>query len=149
MIRIIIVFFVLIIFVRKASAKEYIFKGYAVSKQETINISNNHKFSSYTSQGMWDDSNGDYGSERCSGYVKQINKKVDLEVYCETINQNNEIFWNSRIRRSDKGGGIGEMTILNATGKYKNLIGLSRPYGITYKDDYAWFRAKCIIKSNK
>ena len=97
---------------------------------------------------MWDDSNGDYGSERCSGYVKQINKKVDLEVYCETINQNNEIFWNSRIRRSDKGGGIGEMTILNATGKYKNLIGLSCPYGITYKDDYAWFRAKCIIKSN-
>ena len=76
-------------------------------------------------------------------------KKVDLEVYCETINQNNEIFWNSRIRRSDKGGGIGEMTILNATGKYKNLIGLSCPYGITYKDDYAWFRAKCIIKSNK
>ena len=149
MIRIIVVFFVLVILVRKASTKEYIFKGYAVSKQETINISSNHKFSSYTSQGMWDDSNGDFGSEKCSGYVKQIYKKVELEVYCETINQNNEIFWNSRIRRSDKGGGIGEMTILNATGKYKNLIGLSCPYGITYKGDYAWFRAKCIIKSNK
>ena len=149
MIRIIVVFFVLVILVRKASTKEYIFKGYAVSKQETINISSNHKFSSYTSQGMWDDSNGDFGSEKCSGYVKQIYKKVELEVYCETINQNNEIFWNSRIRRSDKGGGIGEMTILNATGKYKNLIGLSCPYGINYKDDYAWFRAKCIIESNK
>ena len=41
----------MIIFVRKASAKEYIFKGYAVSKQETINISNNpdnHRWPIYT-----------------------------------------------------------------------------------------------------
>ena len=135
--------------VDNVNAKEYIFNGYGISKQDAIEVSDNFKFSGYTSEGMWDDSNGDYGNEKCLGYVKQINKKVELEVICENINQDNEIFWNSRIRRSDKGGGIGEMTILNATGKYKNLIGLSCPYGITYKGDYAWFRAKCIIKSNK
>ena len=147
MIRIIIVFFVLIIFVRKASAKEYIFKGYAVSKQETINISNNHKFSSYTSQGMWDDSNGDYGNEKCSGYLKQQNKKVELEIFCETVNQNNEKFWNSRIRKSDEGGGIGKMTIINGTGKYKDFIGYECPYGVNYKKRYAWFKAKCKIEN--
>ena len=41
-------------------------------------------------------------------YVKQINKKVELEVICENINQDDEIFWNSRTRKSDKGAGIGQ-----------------------------------------
>ena len=133
--------------VGNVSAKEYIFEAYGISKQETIEISNNFKFSSYTSEGMWDDSNGDYGNEKCSGYVKQINKKVDLEVFCETTNQNDEKFWNSRIRKSDKGGGIGQMTILNGTGKYTKLIGLACPYGVNYKKNHAWLRAKC--KMNK
>jgi len=95
---------------------------------------------------MWDDSNGDYGNEKCSGYVKQQNKKVELEIFCETVNQNNEKFWNSRIRKSDKGGGIGKMTIINGTGKYKDYIGLECPYGVNYKKQHAWFRAKCKVK---
>lgn len=124
-------------------AKEYILKAYGISKQETIKVSKNFNFSSYTSEGMWDDNVGDYGNEKCSGYVKQNNNKVELEVFCENTNQNNEKFWNSRIRKSDKGGGVGQMTILNATGKYKAFIGLVFPYGINYKKKHAWFRAKC------
>ena len=124
-------------------AKEYIFNGYGISKQYTIKVSDKFKFSSYTSEGMWDDSNGDYGNEKCSGYVKQINKKIELEVICENINQDNEIFWNSRIRKSEKGGGAGKMKILNGTGKYKKFIGLTCPYGVNYKKNYAWFKAKC------
>ena len=57
-------------------AKDYIFEGYGSSELSTIEISDNFKFSSYTSEGMWDDSNGVYGNEKCLGYVKQINKKV-------------------------------------------------------------------------
>ena len=128
-------------------AKEYILKAYGISKQETIKVSKNFNFSSYTSEGMWDDSNGDYGNEKCSGYLKQQNKKVELEIFYETVNQNNEKFWNSRIRKSDKGGGIGKMTIINGTGKYKNFIGYECPYGVNYKKQYAWFRAKCKIKN--
>ena len=127
------------------NAKEYIFNGYGISKQHTINVSDNFKFSSYTSEGMWDDSNGDYGNEKCSGYVKQINKKIELEVICENINQENETFWNSRIRKSDKGGGIGQMKILNGTGKYKKFIGLVCPYGVNYKNNHAWLKAKCKL----
>ena len=130
-----------------ANAKDYIFEGYGVSELSTIEISDNFKFLAYTSEGMWDDSNGDYGNEKCSGYLKQQNKKVELEIFCETINQNNEKFWNSRIRKSDKGGGIGKMTIINGTGKYKNFIGYECPYGVNYKKQYAQFRAKCKIKN--
>ena len=129
------------------NAKEYIFNGYGISKQDAIEVSDNFKFSSYTSEGMWDDSNGDYGNEKCSGYVKQINKRIELEVICENINQDNEIFWNSRIRKSEKGGGVGKMKILNGTGKYKKLIGITCPYGINYKKNYAWFKAKCKIEN--
>ena len=96
---------------------------------------------------MWDDSNGDYGNEKCSGYVKQINKEIELEVICENINQDNEMFWNSRIRKSEKGGGAGKMKILNGTGKYKKFIGLTCPYGVNYKKNYAWFKAKCKIEN--
>ena len=131
--------------ISNVNAKEYIFNGYGISKQTTIKVSESFKFSSYTSEGMWDDSNGDYGNEKCTGYVKQIDKKIELEVICENINQSNEIFWNSRIRRSDIGGGIGQMKILNGTGKYKKFINLICPYGVNYKDNYAWLKAKCKL----
>ncbi len=127
-------------------AQDYIYEAYGISKLNSIEITDNFKFSAYTSEGMWDDSNGDYGNEKCSGYIRQQNKKVELEIICETVNQNNEKFWNSRIRKSDQGGGIGKMTIINGTGKYKNFIGLECPYGVNYKKQYAWFRAKCETK---
>ena len=90
-----------LLFINNINAKDYLFEGYAISKLSTIEISDNFKFSAYTSEGMWDDNNGDYGNEKCSGYLKQQNKKVELEIFCETINQNNDEFKNSRIRKSD------------------------------------------------
>ena len=144
------IFFLYIIFfcfLKEVYAKEYILEASAISKLITIEVSNNFRFSSYTSEGMWDDSSGDYGHEKCAGYVKQINKKVELEVICKNINQNEEIFWNSRVRKSGKGVGIGELTILNGTGKYKKMIGLKYPYGINYKEKYAWLKAKCKMEN--
>ncbi len=44
-------------------------------KLSTIEISDDFKFSAYTSEGMWDDSNGDYGNEKCSGYLNNKTKK--------------------------------------------------------------------------
>ena len=134
-----------LILIKNMNAKDYIFEGYGISELSTIEISESFKFSAYTSEGMWDDSNGDYGNEKCAGYVKQKNNKVELEVICENINQNNEIFWNSRIRKSEKGGGVGQITFLNGTGKYNKMIGLICPYGINYKKNYAWIKAKCKI----
>ncbi|MBJ57379.1 MAG: hypothetical protein CMP24_03955 [Rickettsiales bacterium] len=127
-------------------AKEYIFEVYGESKLDTIKISKNYKFSTYTSKGMWDDSEGDYGNEICVGYVKQLDDNVELEIYCETSNQHDETFWNSRIRKSNKGAGVGQMNILNATGKYKDFIGLVCPYGVNYKKQYAWLRAECKVE---
>ena len=136
-----------ILFNLELIAKDYIFKAYATSELNTIDISENEKFSSYTSNGLWDDSDGDYGSEKCSGFVRQSFDEVDLQVYCETVNQNGDIFWNSRIRKSIKGAGAGQMTILNGTGKYRKYIGLICPYGILYKKKDAWFKAKCKFEN--
>ena len=122
-----------------ANAKEYIFNGYGISKQYSINVSDDYKFSSYTSEGMWDDSNGDYGNEKCSGYVKQINRQIELEVICENINQDNEIFWNSRIRKSEKGGGTGKMQIINA----KTQTTVVEP-SISFFDSQVTFRSSIL-----
>ena len=89
--------------------KDYIFEDFASINLGTIKISENERFSTYNSEGMWKDSEGDYGTEFCSGYVKEFNKNVSLEVYCETKNQDGHIFWNSRIRSYEKGGGIGKI----------------------------------------
>ena len=62
--------------INNLSAKDYLFEAYGVSELSTIEISENFKFSAYTSEGMWDDNNGDYGNEKCSGYLKQKNKKA-------------------------------------------------------------------------
>ena len=61
--------------INSVNAKDYIFEGYGISELSTIEISDDFKFSAYTSEGMWDDSNGYYGNEKCSGYLKQEKKK--------------------------------------------------------------------------
>ena len=123
--------------------KDYIFEDFASSKLGTIKISENERFSTYNSEGMWKDSEGDYGTEFCSGYVKEFNKNLSLEVYCETKNQDGDIFWNSRIRNSEKGGGIGKIKFLNGTGKYKKYIGLECTYVIEYVNDILFSPQKC------
>ena len=45
-----------------------------------IRYHDNFKFS-ISSEGMWDERNGDYGNEKCSGYLLQENKKVELEMW--------------------------------------------------------------------
>ena len=58
-----------LLFINNINANDYLFEGYAISKLSTIEISDDFKFSAYTSEGMWDDNNGDYGNEKCSGYL--------------------------------------------------------------------------------
>ena len=59
--------------ISNVNAKDYIFEVYGESELTTIEISDNFKFSSYTSEGMWDDSNGDYGNENV---LITLNKKT-------------------------------------------------------------------------
>ena len=54
-------------FSQQNQAKEYIFEVYGESKLDTIKISKNYKFSTYTSKVMWDYSESYYGNESCVG----------------------------------------------------------------------------------
>ena len=47
-----------LLFINNINANDYLFEVYAISKLSTIEISDDFKFSAYTSEGMWDDSNG-------------------------------------------------------------------------------------------
>ena len=79
--------------VYNANAKEYIFNGYGVSKQYSINVSDNYKFSSYTSEGMWDDSNGDYGNEKCAGNILELKNKKIRKRWWNRKNENFKWYW--------------------------------------------------------
>ena len=85
-------------------AKDYLFEtGGIISNadEELIEYPDGAKFIVYKgNNGAWKDSEGDYGKEKCIGYVKtNINKNAEVHFRCEGANQNGEKFWNRlRIR---------------------------------------------------
>ncbi len=144
-----ILFFLIII---SAETKDYLFETGGINSnadEQFIEYPNGDKFIVYKgNNGAWKDSEGDYGKEKCIGYVK-TNKQKGAEVHfrCEAANQNGEKFWTTRIRKSDiiEGGG-GINTYIAGTGKYKDMIGLKCPYGVQYHEDAVWYTHKCKIE---
>ena len=132
-------------------AKDYLFEtGGIISNadEELIEYPDGAKFIVYKgNNGAWKDSEGDYGKEKCIGYVKtNINKNAEVHFRCEGANQNGEKFWTTRIRQSDSvegGGGIN--TYVAGTGKYKKMIGIKCPYGVQYHEDAVWYTHKCKL----
>ena len=143
--------FFIFIFIFSIEAKDYLFEtGGIISNvdEEIIIYPDGSKFIVYKgNNGAWKDSEGDYGKEKCIGYV-ETNKEKNANVHfrCEGANQHGEKFWTTRIRKSDsiKGGG-GINTYINGTGKYKKMIGLKCPYGVQYHEDAVWYTHKCKI----
>ena len=99
--KIILIFTIIFVSCTSVNSKEYIFEAYGKSNQDTINISDDFKFSSYTSEGMWDDNNGDYGNEKCIGNITVKKDKSAIAYFrCISVNQNGEKFWTTRERKS-------------------------------------------------
>ena len=63
------IFIFLVNNINATELKDYIFKAFASSKLGTIKISENEKFSTYNSEDMWEDSEGDYGTEYCLSLI--------------------------------------------------------------------------------
>ena len=127
--------FFILIFVFSIEAKDYLFEtGGIISNvdEEIIIYPDGSKFIVYKgNNGAWKDSEGDYGKEKCIGYVETNKEKnADVHFRCEGANQHGEKFWTTRI---------------NGTGKYKKMIGLKCPYGVQYHEDAVWYTHKCKI----
>ena len=146
------IFFILVfLFTLKNFAKEYIYEvgGTNTSADaNTIEYPDGSKFIVYHGEyAAWKDNNGDYGREKCIGYViVNKNKSANVHFRCIASNQNGETFWTTRNRNSVVEEGGGRINIYVAgTGKYEKMIGAKCPYGVQYHEDIVWYTHKCKL----
>ncbi len=131
-----IIFTFLLLNKSKAVSWERTDMGYANS--EIFETTNNYKFVFYNSKSFWNDNLGNYGKNNCKGLAK-INEKNLFdggEVYCESIDQDNNKFIVILSRnKGDFDSGIGFFKFIDGSGPWKKLIGKKCKYAIQYIDD--------------
>ena len=89
------------------------------------------------------DSDGNFGSFSCIGWVKNIKDKESLEVNCEALDNENDRFWVILNRNSEIGAGVGITTYIDATGKYKKLLNKKCKYAINYFQTGFFYKQLC------
>tara|TARA_E500000178_G_C16952485_1_gene721960 strand:- start:439 stop:816 length:378 start_codon:yes stop_codon:yes gene_type:complete len=109
---------------------------------------NKDRFSMFLPDGVWEDSLGNYGNMSCVVSAFTNSKKdIELNGYCMASDSNNNKFWVNLSRNSFDKAGVGMMKFIDGTNKYKNIIGVSCPYGVLWIDNSGRTRGQgSIIK---
>ncbi len=95
----------------------------------------------------WSDSEGDYGLLKCMGnYVTTESKGTILNNYCKGTNRDKDSFWLIMNRNSsDYELGIGKITYLKGTGKFKKYENLQCLYAVELTEGLAVIKQKCNL----
>ena len=130
----------------KAFANKYSSES---SGKETYNFSIDTK-DGYSKQirkteGTWTDNLGNYGINTCVGTLIQDNKKINLDLICENIDQDKEKSWSKLYRKNTIDDSVvGVIEYIDATEKYKFLIGKKCNYALKfYEESFFFFKHKC------
>ena len=136
-----------LIFCFSLNATEMVIQTTASYKLETFTYSNNSTYSIYKGEGSWTNNLGDYGHIRCMGPIEKKSDFFKLDHICEYINQNNEKMWHrvNREGNQEADAGVGKGVIFDATGKYRQFIGVECPYAIKYLDNKNFSKSKCKL----
>ncbi len=136
-----------LIFSFSLNAKEMVIQTTASYKLETFTYSNKSTYSIYKGEGSWTNNLGDYGHIRCMGPIEKKSDFFKLDHICEYINQNNEKMWHrvNREGNQEADAGVGKGVIFDATGKYRQFIGVECPYAIKYLDNKNFSIHKCKL----
>ena len=98
-------------------------------------------------EGTWTDNLGDYGVAECIGTIDSNNNKVFLDLLCENTNQDKEKSWSLVYRKyTSEDSAIGVVEYIDASQKYKYLIGKKCNYAIKfYEKKVFFFKQKCLL----
>ena len=103
--------------------KEIISKTHSKTEVKTFNLKNGINFSSYTSEGSWENNLGNYGVNKCLGTVKKMpSNEINLNIMCESTDKNGYKTW-SALKRSSSNmkSGVGYAEIIYSTLPHKEL----------------------------
>ena len=137
----------IILFIFPTIAEDLIINIRGFYTNDEIVMQNGNKFVQYQSKGNWSDNLNNYGKGRCKGslLIKKSGKRTDDDlVLCELEDVNGEYMWFIPKRsNSEWEAGVGKISIVSATKKYKKLIGKTCVYAITYYKDTFHSKNKC------
>ena len=93
---------------------------------------------------------GNYGNIRCNSLIEtKKSELVFLKVICESSLNDGNTIWSVLERGSSSfKAGIGDSTIIDATGKYKKLKGIKCIYAVTKYKKSSFVKEKCNIKDS-
>ena len=90
---------------------------------------------------------GSYGKIKCNSLIEtKRSELIFLKVICETSLNDGNTIW-SVLERSSSSfkAGVGESTVIDATGKYKKLKGTKCIYAVTKYKNASFVQEKCKI----
>ena len=106
---------------------------FRIDKEFTL--SDGSKYSQFSNYGTCSGELGIYNASYCFGTFKtKDNIIIDSEFLCENTYNDNEKAWvkAKRIPNTELDSSLGEMIFIDATGKWKTLIGTKCKYGIKF-----------------
>ena len=114
---------------------------------DTISIGNNKTRILIKNEATFTDNKGNYGVSTCLGTLEKKIKKIEFNLKCENIDQNNLRYW-TKVNRGDGDldAGIGTVEFIGGEGYYKKLIGKKCNYAVRYfRKDIFFFRQVCKL----
>ena len=124
-------------FIFSAIAEDLIIDIRGYYKNDEIVMQNKNKLVHYESKGNWSDNLNNYGKFKCKGslLINKSGKRTDDElVLCELEDVSGEYMWFIPKRsNSEWEAGVGKISIVSATKKYKKLIGKIFVYAVVYR----------------
>ena len=96
-------------------------------------------------EGTWTDSLGNYGLNTCVGTIIKEKEKLNLDLMCEYVDQEKQKNWSKLYRKKTIDDSvIGVVEYIEATDKYKFLVGKKCNYAVKFYDtSFFFFKHKC------
>ena len=111
----------------------------------SIDTMDGHSTEIRKTEGTWTDSLGNYGLNTCVGTIIKEKEKLNLDLMCEYVDQEKQKNWSKLYRKKTIDDSvIGVVEYIEATDKYKFLVGRKCNYAVKFYDkSFFFFKHKC------
>ena len=126
-------------------SEEYILEALGDFSRKEINLENKI-FTIFETKFKWKDSLGEYGAGYCIGHMENIKGNLDLYNICENTDSQGEKFWLEGVRKTGQERGVGTVTYIKTSEKYKRFLNKKCNYGVSwFNQDSFFLNQKCKL----
>ena len=146
-----IIFIIVLFFTTKLFCEEYSWdQTFIFENLGEIAVTDNSIFTIFSLKGHWTDNFGNFGKVRCYGSRTVKDKNLqNLDSLCEREAKKGFFVWTKGFRNeSELQAGVGDTIIIDATGKWKALVGTRCKYAASLFRDSVRVKAVCNISKN-